>query len=156
MGDKVHSLKDVREREREGAESKTIEDRAAAGEVEPEPDVGVEDDGQMFVWEQGRKVTLSTLTKRGCPIEHAFVFGGRRTKGSGGLMDFGEHPLMIVRGSVGPVKIVPTYDDEEKVSKLTIEQHVNAKIVHNADSEDGLALIAHVLDERGFKRPQAA
>lgn len=135
--------------------------RAARGvdSQEPEPDAGIgeEDDGQFFVWERGRKVTLGTLIARGTPVEHAFVFGGKRTKGQGGLMGFDEKPLMIVRGKPGPVKIVPTYDsDEEKVTKVTIESHVNAIIVQNADSEDGLALIAHVLDAHGYEKKASA
>ena len=88
------------------------EDRAAAvaQDIEAAGGVGEEDDGQLFVWEQGRKVTLGTLIARGIPVEHAFVFGGKRAKGSGGLMGFDEKPLMIVRGKPGPVSIVGVGD----------------------------------------------
>lgn len=154
-------LKARRQKRNGGGSSATRaeeEQRRLDAEDEPKDGEGVgeEDDGQLFVWEQGRKVTLGTLIARGTPVEHAFVFGGRRTKGGGGLMGFGEKPLMIVRGGVGPVKIVPTYDDDEKVSSVVIEQHVNAKVVHPADSEDGLALIAHVLDAKGYVRSGTA
>jgi len=113
---------------------------------------GEEDDGQTFVWEQGRKVTLSTLIARGVPIEHHFVFGGKRSKGSGGLMGFDAKPLMIVRGKPSTVKIVPTYKDDETVEKVAIENHVAAVIVQPADSDEGLAMISHILDERGYSR----
>jgi hypothetical protein len=128
----------------------------AEDEKGEEPETGEDDDGQMFVWEKGRRVTLGTLIGRGTPVEHAFVFGGRRSKGRGGLMGFGEKPLMIVRGGVGPVRIVPTYDADENVKSVVVEQHIDAKIVHNADSEDGLGLIAHILDERGYVQKPAA
>jgi hypothetical protein len=113
---------------------------------------GEEDDGQTFVWEQGRKVTLSTLIARGVPIEHHFVFGGKRSKGSGGLMGFDAKPLMIVRGKPSVVKIVPTYKDDETVEKVAIENHVAAVIVMPADSDEGLSMISHILDERGYSR----
>lgn len=115
-----------------------------------------EDDGQLFVWEQGRKVTLGSLIARNVPVEHHFVFGGRRQKGSGGLMGFDETPLLIVRGKPGKVQIVPTYDEDEKVSKVAIENHVDARIVKPAGSEEGLALIAHILDEKGYVKSGAA
>lgn len=140
----------------------SMAERAAAAQAKldaedgkGEPDVGEEDDGQMFVWEQGRKVTLGTLIARGISVEHAFVFGGRRSKGSGGLMAFGEKPLMIVRGGVGPVKIVPTYDSDEKIESVVIEQHVVAKIVQPVDSDEGIGMIAHVLEARGYAKSGA-
>jgi hypothetical protein len=121
------------------------------------PEEGEEDDGQRFVWEQGRKVTLGTLIARSVPVEHHFVFGGRRTKGTGGLMGFDANPIMVVRGKPGPVKIVPTYNDDETVKKVVIESHVIAVVVHNADSADGLALLGDVLAaNRYIHTPDAA
>lgn len=119
------------------------------------PEGGEEDDGQLFVWEQGRKVTLGTLVARGVKVEHHIVFGGRRNRGSGGLRGFGDSPLLIVRGGIGPVKVVPTYSEDEKVEKVAIEQHVTAKIVADAESEAGIELIAHILDAKGWERPKA-
>jgi hypothetical protein len=144
----------------------SAKDRAAAAEAEQRlldeedgkvpPAGGEEDDGQLFVWEQGRKVTLGTLIGRGIPVEHHFVFGGRRQKGSGGLMGFDETPLLIVRGKPGKVQIVPTYDEDEKVAKVAIENHVDARIVKPAGSDEGLALIAHILDEKGYVKAGVA
>lgn len=144
----------------------SAKDRAAAAEAEQRlldeedgklpPEGGEEDDGQLFVWEQGRKVTLGTLVGRGIPVEHHFVFGGRRVKGSGGLMGFDEQPLMIVRGKPGAVKIVPTYNDDEKVMKVAIENHVEARVIKPADDDEGIALIAHILDAKGYVKSGVA
>lgn len=166
---------DPRSKDGEGADDNvrklptgSAKERAAAAEAEQArldaedgkagdgADTPAEDDGQMFVWEQGRKVTLGTLIARNIPVTHHFVFGGRRIKGSGGLMGFDESPLMIVSGKPGKVQIVPTYDEDEKIKSVAIENHVDSRIVKPADSEDGLALIAHILDERGYKRSAAA
>src|SRR5438105_4777850 len=85
--------------------------RAQGGNGRPiddqESQVGEEDDGQMFVWEQGRKVTLGTLIARGITVEHAFVFGGKRLKGRGGLVAFDDDVLVIARGKVANTNLVP-------------------------------------------------
>jgi len=111
-------------------------------------EVGEEDDGQFFVWEQGRKVTLGTLVSRGIPVESAFVFTGKRLKGQGGLMALDDDALVIVRGRVSKVAVVPTRNDEEAVTKVTIETHVAARMLVNADSDEGEALIAPVIEKR--------
>lgn len=129
---------------------------AEDGKGETPEGQGEEDDGQMFAWEQGRKVTLGTLVARGVPVTHHFVFGGRRVKGTGGLMGFDEAPLMIVRGKPGKVQIVPTYDDDEKIKSVAVENHVDSRIVKPADSDEGLALIAHILDAKGYVKSGAA
>lgn len=115
-------------------------------------DASAAEDELPFVWEQGRKVTLANLIARGVPVEHWFVFGGKRSKGAGGLMGFDAKPLMVVRGKPGPVKIVPTYKDDETVEKVAIENHVAAVIVTPADSDEGMSMIGHILDERGYTR----
>jgi hypothetical protein len=135
--------------EAEQKELDTEDERAAAA--------AEADEGELpFVWEQGRKVTLGSLIAKGVPVEHHFVFGGKRHKGSGGLMGFDAKPVLIVRGKPGPVKIVPTYTDDGVVEKVAIENHVIAEIVRPADSEDGIALIQHILDERGYAQRGAA
>lgn len=116
-----------------------------------DPEQGEEDDGQMFVWEQGRKVTLGTLIARGTVVEHAFVFGGKRLKGSGGLVAFDEDVLLVSRGRVGKTSLVPTRDDEERVTKVTIETHIAAKVVVPADSDEAMSLLAAVFEKRGMK-----
>lgn len=116
-----------------------------------EPEIGEEDDGQMFVWEQGSKVTLGTLISRGVAVEHAFVFGGKRLKGRGGLVSFNDDVLVVCRGIVGKTSLVPTRDDQERVTKVVVETHIAAKVVVPADSEDGMSLLASVLEKRGAR-----
>jgi hypothetical protein len=119
--------------------------------IDDQEPVGEEDDGQLFVWEQGRKVTLGTLISRGIPVEHAFVFGGKRLKGAGALVGFDDDVLVITRGRVGKTSIVPTRDDDEKVTKVVVETHIAAKVIAPADSEQGMDMLAAVFDKRGIK-----
>jgi hypothetical protein len=116
---------------------------------------GEEDDGQLFVWEHGRKVTLGTLIARNIPVEHAWVFGGSRRKGRGGLPPLDGDVLLVMRGKPAKVAIVPTRDDDEKVTKVTIEVHLAAKVVEPADSEEALGMLAGVLADSGYQRKQA-
>lgn len=139
-------------------------DRAKAAEEEqarldaeeqPREGDGEEDDGQLFVWEQGRKVTLGTLIARNIPVEHVFVFGGKRVKGRGGLMALDEAPILVVRGLSGGTKIVPTHDDDEKVVKVTIESHIASKYVMPAETEEAVALIGPIVDRVRQGRAEA-
>lgn len=116
-----------------------------------QPAQGEEDDGQMFVWEQGRKVTLGSLVARGIPVEHAFVFGGKRLKGSGGLVSFEDDVLVVVRGKMSNTNVVATRDDDERVTKVTIETHISSKVVAPADSEHAMQLLAGVFERRGIR-----
>jgi hypothetical protein len=120
----------------------TIDEHAAAAGV------GEEDDGQLFVWEQGRKVTLGTLVGRGTAVEHAFVFSGKRMKGSGGLVALDDDVLMVARGRVSKTSIVPTRDDDEKVTKVVVEVHIAPRALVPADSDEAMGLLAGVLDKR--------
>jgi len=132
---------------RRAAQGGSVAERGAAGEGE-EPTVAEDDDGQFFVWEQGTKVTLSTLVKRGIDVQHVFVFGAKRAKGKGGLMALDEQPVLVVRGITSKVVIVPTHDDQGRVTKVTIESHVAAQVVNPADSEDGMAMLAPIIERR--------
>lgn len=126
-----------------GQQGRSIDDQ--------DPETGEEDDGQLFVWEQGRKVTLGTLIARGVPVEHAFVFGGKRLKGAGALVGFDDDVLVITRGRVGKTSIVPTRDDDERVTKVVVETHIAAKVIAPADSEHGMDMLAAVLEKRGLR-----
>ena len=139
------SLSDLeaRRKAREGSIAGAAEN--GAGEIPA--DQGEEDDGQMFVWEQGRKVTLGTLIARGTTVEHAFVFGGKRLKGKGGLMGFDDDALVLVRGRLDKVSLVPTRDDQERVTKVTIETHVAAKTLVNADSDEAKGMLAPIIEK---------
>lgn len=139
-------------RARAKAKAEAQENGNGASSIDDQkPPIDEADDGQMFVWEQGQKVTLGTLIKRGVTVEHAFVFGGKRLKGRGGLIGHDEDVFVVVRGVVGKTSIMPTRDDQERVTKVTVETHIASKVVLPADSDEGIALIQSVLDARGLK-----
>lgn len=123
----------------------SISERAAA---EEEPPVGEEEDGQFFVWEHGRRVTLGSLVKAGVDVKHVFVFAGKRVKGKGGLMALDEQPMLVVQGITSAVKVVPTHDDHGRVTLVTIENHVSAQVVHPADSDDAMHMLASIIEKR--------
>jgi hypothetical protein len=150
--DRLAAQRKKRQAKSDRSGGSSMASRAANGQLDDAgdaPEQGEEDDGQ-FVWEQGRKVTLANIIARGTPVEHHFVFGGRRTRGTGGLMGFDAKPLMIVSGTPGNVVLSPSYDDDGTVVKVAIENHVKAKVVTNADTDEGIGLIAHILDARGY------
>lgn len=142
------------ERRRQQKNGGSIAERAAAEQAQLDAEDGKgekiaeADDGQFFVWEQGRKVTLGTLIARGIPVEHAFVFGGKRLKGRGGLMGFDEDVLVVCRGKVGKTSLVPTRDDDEKVTKVTVETHIGARVVVPADSDEAWGMLAAIVERR--------
>lgn len=125
-----------------------------------EAPIDTADDGQMFIWEQGRKVTLGTLIARGTPIEHAIVFGGKRVKGAGALMAFDEDVTAITRWKVAKTSIVPTRDDEERVTKVVIETHVAVRMAPvSVDVEAGVEMMRSFVaayDERQRKAAAAS
>jgi hypothetical protein len=131
------------------AAERSLEDIEAAGGI------GEADDGQLFVWEQGRKVSLGTIIARNIPVEHAFVFGGKRLKGTGGLMGFDEDMLIVARGLNGGVHLVPSYSDDEKVTRVVVEVHIKPKVIAPADSDQAEAMLAGVLDRRGWSKASA-
>lgn len=132
---------------------------AAAGE---EPVIDEEADGQFFVWEQGRKVSLGTLIPRGVDIEHAFVFTGKRIKAKGAAVQaLDEKSLLLVSTISGGTKAVPTHDDDEKVKSVVIESVVRTKTVTAIESqpEEAVAMLRPVLDRLGYdivQRPATA
>lgn len=145
VGDLQEAKKRREEEERKGA---SVAARAENGQGElgdsgdPEPKMGED----LFVWEQGKKVTLANLIDRNTPVEHVFVFGGKRIKGRGGLMGLSEQPVLIVRGMSGGVNLVPTHDDDGKVTKVVLEQRVNAQLVVPAKSAEGASLAGPLID----------
>jgi hypothetical protein len=113
-----------------------------------------EEDGQqaLFVWEQGRKISLGNLIERGTAVEYAFVFGGKRLKGNGQLIGMNEDVFMVSRGKMGHTKLVPTRDDEEKVTKVTVEVQIVPKLLQNADTDEAMELLRPILEKRGWTK----
>jgi hypothetical protein len=124
---------------REG--SVAAEEAAGGGEV------GEEDDGQLFVWEQGRKVTLGTLIARGIAVKPYVVFGGKRTRGEG-LFDFADKPLVLAETLPSKVEVVPTRNGDGKVTEVAVVTHFAIRELVNADSERAMSMLAPIIEKR--------
>lgn len=144
------------ERPLEQPGSSSIAERAASGEQ-----IGEEEDGQLFVWEQGRKVSLGTLIPRGVDVSHHFVFRGKRIKAKGELQALDAKSLLLVQGLSGGTHAVPTHDEDEKVTSVAVESIVQTKTVTAIESQpvEALAMLRPVLDRLGYdivERPAQA
>lgn len=142
------SLEEHRKRGKDGAKDanpksngKAHDDDAArsiedlAGE---EVGAGEEDDGQLFVMESGKSVTLGTLIKRGTPILYEFKLGGRAVKGAQGmgLLSFAEPDMtLVVPVRAGKVEVDPTYNNDGSVKHVTVRAHVKPTMVYDARTE---------------------
>lgn len=105
---------------------------------------GEEEDGQLFVMEEGRKVTLGTLIKRSTPVEYEFKLGGKAVKGGGnmGLISFTDPDItLIVPGRAGKVEVDPTYNPDGSVKKVTIRAHVKPITAYDSRTEAGIAAL---------------
>lgn len=103
-----------------------------------------EDDGQTFMFEQGRKVTLGTLIARGVRVEYEIKLGGKAVKGKGemGLIGFDSPEiLLVVPGRAGKVEIDPTYDADGTIDKVTVRAHIKPQMVYDASTEAGQAAL---------------
>lgn len=122
-----------------GTDPASIADRAAEGEAEEE------DDGQVaFVLEQGKRVTLGSLYRRGCPIEYEFKLSGKAVKGGSnmGLIGFEDPDLtLVVPVRAGKVEVDPTYTPEGSVKKVTVRAHVKPTAVYDARTEAARAVL---------------
>ena len=97
-----------------------------------------EEDGQVFVIEQGRNVTLGTLIKRGTPVHYEFKLGGKAIKGAAGmgLLAFNDPEMtLVVPVRAGKVEIDPTYDAEDNVKHVTVRASVKPLMVYDSRTE---------------------
>lgn len=142
-------------RKRTAGNGRSVAERAAEAAKNGEEPEG--DDGQleMFIWEQGRKVTLQQLLGRGTPVEYAFVFGQKRLKGNGQLIGLDEDVFMLSRGKMGHTKLVPTRGDDEKATKVTVEVQIVPKLLKNADTDEALEMLRPILEKRGWAKTSA-
>lgn len=148
-GDNVRSL-DTATR---GGRGRSVAERAA--EDAPDPEETEDAQQALFVWEQGRKISLGNLIERGTAVEYAFVFGGKRLKGNGQLIGMNEDVFMVSRGKMGHTKLVPTRNDQELVEKVTVEVQIVPKLLQNADTDEALELLRPILEKRGWVRAEA-
>ncbi len=126
-------------REREaagkGSNGSSVADRAdALGDDEDVADA----DGQVeFEFEErGRTVTLSNLVARSVPIEREFKFEGRSVKGQGSLIPYSDPDrLLVVSIRAGKTETDPTYDEDGRISKVTVRQILKARYVLDARTE---------------------
>jgi hypothetical protein len=105
---------------------------------------GEEDDGQLFVIEEGAKVTLGTLIKRGTSLFYEFKLGGKAIKGAGGmgLLSFDQPDMtLVVPGRAGKVEVDPTYDGEGKIKHVTVRAHFKPSTIYDGRSSAGRAAL---------------
>jgi hypothetical protein len=114
-------------------DGESLEDRANDA-----PATGQDDDGQLFILEEGRQVGLSTLVKRGTPVTYEFKLDGFAVPGAAGmsLIAFADPDRnMVVPGRAGKVETDPTYDGDGNVKKVSIRQHFKPKMVYDARTD---------------------
>lgn len=120
-----------------------IEAAQAAADAESqararEAGLGEEDDGQMFVFEQGRKVTLGTLVGRNVPVTYEVKLTGKVLKGPGSLLAFNEPDMtLIVPVRAGRVEVDPVYADDGTVKEVHVRQNIKARTFYDAQTEAG-------------------
>ncbi len=99
---------------------------------------------ELFVLEQGRRVTISNLIARNTPIEYRMTLNSRSFRGGGdmGLLPFSSPEiLLIVPARQGKVIAEPTYDEGGEVEKVTIRCNFKPLTAHDATSAEGRALL---------------
>lgn len=115
---------------------KSLEELAAEAGQDGSQQQGEEADGQMFVLEQGKQVTLGTLYNRGTPVTFEVQLTGKTLKGPGNLISFSSPDVMlVVPARAGKVEVDPTYDDEGKVARVSIRQRVKTTAFYDSRTE---------------------
>jgi hypothetical protein len=110
---------------------RSIEELEAAGAP-----AGEEDDGQMFILEQGRKVTLGTLIGRNVPVTYEVKLTGKVLKGPGSLIAFNEPDVtLVVPARSGKVEVDPVYDQDGSVKEVHVRQNIKARTFYDARTE---------------------
>lgn len=105
-------------------------------DIEARGDTGEEDDGQMFVIEQGRKVTLGTLVGRNVPVTYEVKLTGKVLKGPGSLIAFSEPDVtLVVPSRGGKVEVDPVYDQDGSVKEVHVRQNIKARTFYDARTE---------------------
>lgn len=108
-----------------------------------------EDDEELFVLDQGRRVSLGKLIPRGVPIEYRVRFEGKSMKGGNdmGLLAYNDPDIILVMSArEGKVVPEPTYDEDGRITKVTLVAHFKPRIIHDATSFEGRALLGLPLD----------
>lgn len=103
---------------------------------------GEEDDGQFFVFEQGRKVTLGTLIGRNVPVTYEVKLTGKVLRGPGSLIAFSEPDVMLVVPSRGgKVEVDPVYAEDGSVKEVHVRQNIKARTFYDARTDAASAAL---------------
>lgn len=106
---------------------------------------GQDDDGQLFAFEHGRKVTLGTLIGKKTPVEYEFKMQAKGIPGAAGmnLMAFDDPDrVLVVPGRAGKVEVDPTYDGEGNVKKVTVRANFKPSMAYDSRSEAAQVALA--------------
>lgn len=115
-----------------------------AGDVPAPSEPEEEFEEELFVLEQGRRVTVSQLVQRGTPVEYAMNLNSKSIRGGGdmGLLSYSDpNIILIVPARQGKVVHDPTYDDDGMVVKVTVRVNFKPQTVHDVSSPEGRALL---------------
>jgi hypothetical protein len=99
---------------------------------------GEEEDGQLFVMENGVKIGLRDLIARNTPIFFEFKMDGKAMKGGQdmGLISFTEPDrVLVVPGRAGKIVTDPTYDGDGSIKHVTVRQHFKPSTVYDGRTE---------------------
>lgn len=110
-----------------------------------------EEDGQQaFVVEDGTKVTLSSLVKRGTPVEVKYRMTGKAIPNStGGLLDPHKTSHVVLADCVvDDVDIQYIRDGQGRVEKVIQYVTLKPRIVQNALSEAGTVMLQEAIKAR--------
>jgi hypothetical protein len=102
-----------------------------------------EEDGQgAFVWERGRKVSFSSLIKRGTEVEYHVKFGGKSVKGQGEPIPLEESDIVLAGHFVmGGYNIDTVRNDDDTVKKVKVYAKLKPKFYVDPESSQGRALL---------------
>ena len=120
-----------------GPSGQSIAERAQEDPVEI-------DQEELFILDQGRRVTIGKLIAAGVPVEYRVSLNAKSVKGGRdmGLLSFKDpNIVLVVSAREGKVAIEPTYTEEGEVEKVTVIVNFRPQSVHDAQSPEGLALL---------------
>lgn len=117
----------------------SVADRALEDHPEDEPE-----QWEFFpVEEDGKTVTLGKLVKAGTPVEVRYKMTGKSIPNvRGGIMDpYATRAILVADVVVGNVQTEFVRDDNQKVEKVIQYVTVKPRVVQNAATEAGQALL---------------
>ena len=123
----------------------------------PEPDDAGDPQEELFVFEHGEQVKLSTLYSKGTPVEYELKLSGKAFGGGTGmgLLAFTDpERTLIVPGRAGKVEVDPTYNPDGTVKKVKVRQHFKPATAYDSRTDAGRAALVGE-QEHPPRRPRA-